>query len=80
MRNLFDEMVLQQQERMLRVAKDVVPSITPDDLMQPNDFPELENYPIFRYEEGILEGLLMARMACLARENELLFAELSKGG
>ena len=32
-------------------------------LMQPNDFPDLENNPLFRYEEGVLEGLLTARMA-----------------
>ncbi len=74
MEKLFDDMVVQQKERMLRLAKGVLPGITEDDLMQPNDYPELENHPIFRYEEGVLEGLLTARMAYLARKNDLLFA------
>jgi len=35
-------------------------------LLQPNDFPELENHPLFRYEEGVLEGILTARMSYLS--------------
>jgi hypothetical protein len=47
--------------------------MTLDDLLQPNDFPALEQNPLFRYEEGILEGLLTARMAYLARKKDLVF-------
>ena len=63
---LFDELVVEQKKRMLRLAEKWVPSITEEDLLQPNDFPSLENNPLFRYEEGVLEGLLTARMAYLA--------------
>jgi len=64
---LFDEMIEAQRAKMLACATRIIPHITPDDLLQPNDFLELELNPHFRYEEGVLEGLLTARMAYLAR-------------
>jgi hypothetical protein len=70
MQELFDSLVAAQQEKIKACAHQIVPGLTEDDLLQPNDFPELENHPFFRYEEGVLEGLLTARMAYLARERE----------
>lgn len=67
---LFEELIVAQKERLLRCAQRIIPSITPEDLLQPNDFPNLELHPHFRYEEGVLEGLLTARMAFLARAQE----------
>ncbi|MDN3505689.1 MAG: hypothetical protein P0S96_00470 [Simkaniaceae bacterium] len=64
---LFDELVVQQEERVFKMAEKIIPNITRDDVMQPNDFPQLENHPYFRYEEGVLEGLRTARMAYLAQ-------------
>jgi hypothetical protein len=34
--------------------------------LQPNDFPELEHHPHFRYEEGILDGMQVVRSALYA--------------
>ena len=76
MERLFGEMILQQKKRMLRFAQDILPGVTEDDLMQPNDYPSLESHPIFRYEEGVLEGLLTARMAYLAQKKDRQLAEL----
>ena len=67
MEELFDELVEMQRKKLLECARRIIPHVTPDDILQPNDFLELENHPHFRYEEGILEGLLSARMACLAK-------------
>lgn len=64
---LFEELINQQEERVFKLAEKIIPHITRDDILQPNDFPELENHPYFRYEEGILEGLRTARMALLAK-------------
>jgi len=64
---LFDELIQHQEERVFKMAEKIIPNITRDDILQPNDFPELENHPYFRYEEGILEGLRTARMALLAQ-------------
>ena len=63
---LFEELVQGQKKRMLALAKEIIPSIVEEDLLQPFDFPLLENHPDFRYEEGVLEGLLTARMAILS--------------
>jgi len=63
---LFKELVEGQKKRMLALAKEIIPSIIEEDLLQPFDFPLLENHPDFRYEEGVLEGLLTARMAILS--------------
>jgi hypothetical protein len=63
---LFDELIQGQKEKLYRCALRIVPRITQDDLLQPNDYPQLENHPGFRYEEGVLEGLMTARMALLA--------------
>ena len=68
---LFDELIEGQRKKLFNFAKQIVPNITADDLLQPNDFPELEQNPLFRYEEGVLEGLLTAQMAYLARKREL---------
>lgn len=70
MEKIFEKLVEMQKERMLKFAQKMFPSITPDDLLQPNDFPELEKHPHFRYEEGVLEGLLTARMAYLAWQKD----------
>lgn len=66
MMEIFDELVGQQKKRVLKAALEIVPGLTADDVMQPNDFPQLEGHPGFRYEEGVLEGILTARMAYLA--------------
>jgi hypothetical protein len=63
---LLDELIFEQRQKLLKVAKRIVPHVIEDDLLQPNDFPELEFHPYFRHEEGILDGLLVARAALLA--------------
>ncbi|MES2344479.1 MAG: hypothetical protein V4494_00875 [Chlamydiota bacterium] len=70
MKKIFDELIEAQNKKIYACAERIVPRITQDDLLQPNDFPELETHPYFRYEEGILEGLMTARMAYLAYLNE----------
>ncbi len=64
--SLMQEMVEQQRAKLLSSARRIVPNATSDDILQPNDFPELENHPHFRYEEGILDGLQAAQAALLA--------------
>ena len=71
MEQLFDELIEGQRKKLFKFAQAIIPNITGDDLLQPNDFPVLENHPLFRYEEGVLEGLLTARMAYLARKKDL---------
>ena len=60
---LLDELIEGQKKKVLETAQRIVPHITEEDLLQPNDFPELEFHPHFRYEEGILDGLRVAETA-----------------
>lgn len=68
--SLFEELITMQKKKMLKLAQSINPNVIEDDLLQPFDFPELENHAPFRYEEGVLEGLLTARMALAAAEND----------
>ena len=61
---MLEEMIEQQRAKLLKLGREIIPHLTSDDVLQPNDFPELENHPVFRYEEGILAGLLAAQIAC----------------
>lgn len=54
-----------QKKKLLRTAREIVPYVTGDDILQPCDFKELEQNPYFRYEEGVLEGLQSAFAAYL---------------
>ncbi len=63
---LFDELISFQEEKLLSRASEIVPQVTSDDILQPNDYDELENHPFFRYEEGVLKGIQTAKMAVLA--------------
>ncbi len=65
--NLFDELITMQRKNLLNMARRIIPHLTEEDILQPNDFPELENNPVFRYEEGILSGLLSAKIAYLSK-------------
>lgn len=67
---LFEELIRAQRTKVAACAERILPNLTEDDLLQPNDFPVLENHPHFRYEEGVLEGLMTARMALLALEKD----------
>jgi hypothetical protein len=64
--NLLTELEAGQHSQLYSIGRRIVPSLTQDDLLQPNDFPELENHACFRYEEGILAGIQTTRMALLA--------------
>lgn len=55
-----------QKRKLLACGRSIVPTLTPEDMLQPNDYMELENNPYFRYEEGVLEGVQTVWMALSA--------------
>lgn len=63
---LIEELIEQQQRHLLGLGRKIVPRLTSEDLLQPNDYPELENHPVFRYEEGLLAGLRTVQTALRA--------------
>lgn len=67
---LLLEIIDLQKKNMLTCAKRIKPNVTQDDLLQPNDFLELENNPLFRYEEGVLAGIQTVEMALRVAKGE----------
>ena len=63
---LFERMITQQQAKVLRLARQAVPNIGPEDLRNAHDFPELREHPTFEYEDGLLAGLISAQIAVRA--------------
>lgn len=63
---VLDEMIAHQRAKVLKLAREAVPHISPEDVLNPNDYPELKAHPRFDYEDGILAGLLSAQMALRA--------------
>lgn len=59
----IEEMIEVQKQKLLLLSRRIIPHLTPDDLLQPQDFPELEQNPEFRFEEGYLMGLESALCA-----------------
>jgi hypothetical protein len=64
---LWDELVKQQEKKLLALARELRPNVTWDDLLQPQDLPEVANDPTFNYEDGLLAGIKAARIAFRAR-------------
>lgn len=63
---VLNEIKALQKKRLLECGRSFVPHLTEDDILQPNDFAELEENPFFRYEEGVLAGIQMVESAILS--------------
>lgn len=57
---LLEKILLDEQNKLLSIAERLGIKLTEEDLLQPNDFPLLENHPEFRFQEGILQGIKTA--------------------
>ena len=60
---LIQELIVHQQFKVLKVAREIVPDLTPEDIRNPQDFPELVADTMFNYEDGILTGYLTLQTA-----------------
>jgi hypothetical protein len=63
---LFEEMITQQRAKVLALARTLNARVTDDDILSPMDIPELADDGRFNYEDGLLAGLLSARIAVRA--------------
>jgi len=59
----LEQMIISQRAKCLKIARDIEPHLTPEDLRNPQDFPSLYEDTLFNYEDGILTGYLSAQMA-----------------
>lgn len=67
----LEKLALQQQKKLQNVAASLGFYLTDDDLLQPNDYPQLESNTHFRYEEGVKEGILTAMASLRALDQEM---------
>ncbi len=64
-------MIEQQRNKVQNVANMINPRITREDILNPEDFPELKFDSQFNYEDGILSGMLAVRMMYLREKNSI---------
>ena len=60
---MIQEMIEHQKAKVLKVAREIVPEVTPEDIRNPQDYPELVADTLFNYEDGILTGYLSIQTA-----------------
>ena len=70
--NLLTEMRAGQEKTLLQLGRRIIPTLSPEDILQPNDYEVLENNPHFRYEEGILHGIQSVEAALRCEFNDQL--------
>ncbi|HXP89298.1 MAG TPA: hypothetical protein VN931_00070 [Fibrobacteria bacterium] len=61
--DLLEEMIVQQRGKVLELGRRWVPHATDEDLRNAEDFAVLKDKPMFHFEDGILSGLIAAKMA-----------------
>jgi hypothetical protein len=64
---LMLEMIEQQEQKVLQMARLIHPGVTPEDIRNPQDFPDLAGNSGWNFEDGILAGLKSAHMALRAK-------------
>lgn len=71
----LQQMVEGQREKLLQSARAIVANLTLDDILQPQDYVELETNAEFRFEEGYLMGLESALATLRASARSGLLAD-----
>lgn len=60
---LLEEMHQQQRAKAKTYAHRIRPDLSEEDLLNPDNFPEIMSDPSYVYEDGIAAGILSAKMA-----------------
>ncbi|MAA69122.1 MAG: hypothetical protein CL915_10275 [Deltaproteobacteria bacterium] len=63
----LQEMIEFQRQKLLKIAREILPGLTPEDLRNPQDFPNLIKDPLFNYEDGLLAGYLAVQISMRSR-------------
>jgi hypothetical protein len=64
---LLEELISQQRRKVLEHGQALVPSLTSEDVMNPDGYPELADSGPFNYDDGMLAGYISGQMAIRAR-------------
>lgn len=68
---LVDQIAMQQKDKLYQFGRKIIPTLTEEDILQPNDYNELEHHPFFRYEEGLLAGIQTVQTALFALKKDV---------
>lgn len=60
---VFERLLEQQRDKVVEVALDILPHLTPEEVQNPQVYPEVAGDTMFNYEDGFLAGLISARQA-----------------
>ena len=63
-------MIDAQRQKLLVLARRIVPDLTGEDLLQPHNHPAIAVHPDFNFEDGILAGYLAALTALRAQRQK----------
>lgn len=75
---VMEEILYMHKKALLVLGRRIIPSLTSEDVLQPNDYPELNNHPEFRYEEGLLAGIQTVQIALKALKCDELAGEMRR--
>ncbi len=62
-------MVDMQRKKVLRIARELNPRLTNEDILNPQDRPELMRDQTYNFEDGTLSGLISAQISLRAEYN-----------
>jgi hypothetical protein len=69
--HLLDQMEETQKDKVLTLARRILPGLTAEDIRNPHDFPDLDD-PDWHFEDGQLTGIQAVRFAMTGLQRELL--------
>ena len=61
-----------QRKKVLELARRLVPGATPEDILNPQDFPKLMQNRDFQFEDGIASGMVgtLTMLRCFIKDCE----------
>jgi hypothetical protein len=74
---VFERLIRQQRDKIKEVALDILPDLPPEQMQDPHDYPEVADDAMFNFEDGVLAGLMSARMALRTNVLEVYRASAS---
>lgn len=60
---VLERLISQQRDKVVEVALDILPHLTPEQVQNPQAYPEIAEDAMFNFEDGVLAGLMSARLA-----------------
>lgn len=69
---MLSKMQADQVDRTVRLAGKIIPGLTHEDILNPDNFPQLMADKSFIYEDGIAAGVLSSKIAVRAELLEYL--------